>query len=628
MGRPGPNCKPRICKLCGRSYVPTSTHQSCCNQPIEATCKYCGGTFVKKCTTSDSNTCCSEKCLIEYMKIRRAESSLAKPKKCKWCGKEFHAKSVRTVYCDGPHYKKCEVCGKMFELDVKLHRDRRSCSKECLKVLQVRDRDFEQEHENMKKALLEKYGVDNPVKIPGVPDKIKSTTLERYGKEWYTQTDEYKERVRDVSLEKYGTEHWLSSKEIIDKRKETVKAKYGSDNIFSSEYGKRKIFEYWNSNYGIDSSSQLHIKDFSAWKSFQENSVQYIDNHYPEGVTIQQLAHDLGVSIVSIYAYLDEEVFQSKIIRDFSRMETDVSLMLKDIDPDINIHHNRRKLIPPYEIDIYLPDYNIGIECNPAYTHNSSNVNPWCEESMNSRYHLMKTELAESNSIFLIHLFGYQWKHKREIIESIMRNLLKKNTLRIFARNTHIQEVDIEACKEFLNKNHLKGSCNSSVRLGLYYNNDLVYIMVFSKQHKSKKNNYDNEGMYELVRFCSKLNTSVVGGASKLFKYFLSMYSPREIVSYSDRSYTRGNVYSLLRLRQVDTISPDYMWVNPSTEVATPWYNFTTDYLQKLSLDSEDKLKSKVEIIESAGYVRVFDCGKFVWKWNEDTQYLDCTTTP
>ena len=273
MGRPGPNCKPRICKLCGREYIPTSTHQSYCNQDIEATCKFCGKTFIKKCTTSDTSICCSTECSIEYMKVRRRESAQSKPKKCKWCGKIFYPTNHRVVYCDGPHYKKCEVCGKMFELDVKLHRDRRSCSKECFKVLQVRDRDFEKERENQKKALLEKYGVDNAAKIPGAMDKAKKTMLERYGKEWYTQTEEYKKKVKSVSLEKYGTEHWLSSKEIIDKRKETVKARYGSDNVFSSDYGKRKIAEYWKSNYNVDNNSQMHIKDIDRWKNFQENSL-------------------------------------------------------------------------------------------------------------------------------------------------------------------------------------------------------------------------------------------------------------------------------------------------------------------------------------------------------------------
>ncbi len=44
--------------------------------------------------------------------------------------------------------------------------------------------------------------------------------------------------------------------------------------------------------------------------------------------------------------------------------------------------------------------------------------------------------------------------------------------------------------------------------------------MTFSKERVIYKNNNDSD-RYELIRFCNKLNTTVVGGFSRLLKYLL-----------------------------------------------------------------------------------------------------------
>lgn len=244
MGAPGDNCKKRICKLCGTEFTPRSTHQFCCGREIQVPCAVCGTLFTKKCTTSDNTRTCSEKCRIEYQKLRRSEKASANKKVCKWCGKEFVASNARVLYCDGPHYKKCVICGKEFQFDVKTQRATQTCSKECFVKLQLAHRDLEAEAEKQKQTLFEKYGVYNASHVPGAQEKARKTSLEKYGKEWYTQTDDYKDRVEATSLEKYGVPHFLSSESVKEKREATCLEKYGSSNVFSSEYGKTK-------NYGF-----------------------------------------------------------------------------------------------------------------------------------------------------------------------------------------------------------------------------------------------------------------------------------------------------------------------------------------------------------------------------------------
>ena len=295
-------------------------------------------------------------------------------------------------------------------------------------------------------------------------------------------------------------------------------------------------------------------------------------------------------------------------------MEYEISDFILNVDPKIEIIHNNRTIIKPYEIDIWLPEFNIGIECNPTSTHNSSH-NFWnsSESGLLINYHRNKTDKAEESGIQLLHVFSYEWKHRRSIIESILRNMLHRST-RIYARNCIIKEVDTHTAMSFLAANHRQGAIGSSIRTGLYYQDELVSLMTFGKpRHTIGKN-----GNYvELLRFCNKLNTSVIGGASKLFSYFKETYEFHKIVSFSDRARTSGNLYKILGF-QLDHISdPGYVWVDVKTDKAYSRINAQKSNIKKfLDDDSIDLSKSESQIMEEHNFVKVYDSGNAVWVYN------------
>ena len=101
--------------------------------------------------------------------------------------------------------------------------------------------------------------------------------------------------------------------------------------------------------------------------------------------------------------------------------------------------------------------------------------------------------------------------------------------------------MDYNVTKDFLNSNHLQGNCISKYRYGLYYNDELVSLMTFGKMRKNL-NGKKEEGVYELLRFCNKLNTTVVGGASKLLKHFIKTVNPKRIVSYTYKGWSNSNL--------------------------------------------------------------------------------------
>lgn len=277
------------------------------------------------------------------------------------------------------------------------------------------------------------------------------------------------------------------------------------------------------------------------------------------------------------------------------------SLIEKEIEDFIKLNYdghietNNRTILNFKEIDIYLPYLKIGFEINGNYYH--------CEGVVGKNYHNNKTNLAESKKIQLIHIFEHEIRNKKEIIFSRILNLLGK-TQKIHARKTKIVNLTLEEKNDFLEKNHMQGKDNSEIYFGLKYNEKLVACMTFGKPRFNS--NYD----YELIRFASILNTSVVGGASKLLSHFKNQYKG-SIISYSNRRWSTGNLYRKLKFNFLKRTNPGYFY-----------YNLKNKKIRNRMACQKHKLKNnkfyaenltEYGIMKLNGYDRIWDCGQDVW---------------
>ena len=258
------------------------------------------------------------------------------------------------------------------------------------------------------------------------------------------------------------------------------------------------------------------------------------------------------------------------------------------------------------EGSFYRFDFKCGntlIEINPWPFHNSTysivGSNP-----LPKSYHFDKTHLAISKGYRVINV--WDWDN----IDLIL-NLLKPRE-RCYGRSCVVKEISRNDAVEFINTHHLQGYSNDKIRLGLFYNNTLVSVMTFGKPR------YNNSYEYELIRYCSCM--SVVGGAEKLFKYFIKKYKVKSVISYCDNSKFTGEVYLKLGFQKV------------SESISKHWYNIRTGQHildSSLRMRGFDSLLGKVygyhgkgssneDLMRLNNFVEIYDAGQSTYRYSEE----------
>lgn len=263
---------------------------------------------------------------------------------------------------------------------------------------------------------------------------------------------------------------------------------------------------------------------------------------------------------------------------------------------------SNRKLLKGKEIDIYIPELKLAIEFNGLYWHS--------DIFKNKKSHLNKTINCEELGVRLIHVFEDEWVNKKEIVKSRILNLIGKTPNKIYARKCKIKELTTKECRSFFEQNHIQGNVNSKIRYGLFYENELVSAMTFGGLRKNLGQN-SKIGYFELLRFCNKLNVTVVGGASKLIKWFLKNNNVKELISYADRRWSNGNLYIQLGFDFINNSYPNYFYVKKGYLIRHNRFNFRKSVLIE---QGYDKNKTEKEIMKEIGYDTISDCGSKKYK--------------
>lgn len=581
-------------------------------------------------------------------------------KRCWICGDLFDAKSTRRAICYAEkHYLPCPDCGKPVEVKETSYamfckHGFRRCWECRSKAIGIARRSKSEEENariiaKQQKTMIERYGAATPLQVPEMKAKIQATIKQRYGVDNLSQSTEIQNRIKENSQKRYGVDHYSNAPEIRQRMQEgmiqkygdtcaqrvpelkeqtrlTNLEKYGVENVFQSAEIRQKAMDNHRAKYGVNWPNQRkeNLTDptkFEEYLKFEEDPEEYILTHYINQPSTVQIGHDIGLDSTTVSTKLAKLGIKHLCTPTQSCMEAELTEFICKCNPKLQIIKQDRSIITPQEIDVYLPELKIGFECNPTCTHNSSFSDPWGGSPKHYKYHANKSKLALDNDVFIYHIFGYEWTNKRDLIQSQIMNLIGSNPDKIYGRNTEIKLVSANDASKFLDDNHRQGPAVASVRLGLYdkQNGQLVSLMTFGKmRHGIGKKSDQTDNEYELIRFCNLKYTSVVGGASKLFKHFIKEYNPDKVVSFSDVAHTKGSLYQTLGFTNVSISSPGYTWVNIYTDKYYNRVNCQKKNLPKLFSDvTEHDINNLTEpqIMMQHNYAQVFDSGVTRWEW-------------
>lgn len=299
----------------------------------------------------------------------------------------------------------------------------------------------------------------------------------------------------------------------------------------------------------------------------------------------------------------------NRMERDGKRFSPEISIAQHEIFKFVSdlcdgFSHQDTQILSGREIDIINHEMKIGIEYNGLYFHS--------DKFKDKKYHISKMKEMENLNYRLIYIWEDWWVRKKEIVKSMLTSILQKNTEKIYARNCEIREISDEESKIFLKKNHIQGGCVSKIRIGLFHNNELVSVMTFGKLRRVL-GNVAKDNYWELLRFSSTINTQVVGGASKLFTFFIRQYNPLSVISYANRDWSVGNLYQKLGFQFLGMTEPGYFYAKGKLRFSRS--KFTKDKLVKLGAD---KSKTESVIMDEMNYMKVWDTGNLKYIWNRE----------
>lgn len=455
--------------------------------------------------------------------------------------------------------------------------------------------------EKCRQTMTAHYGQPTSKGIKEIADRKIHTTRARYGVDHYSQSDEYKQKTAETNLKKYGVENHITAESVITKRLQTMTERYGVDNYFKSPDYQKKIIDNRKATYGYENIGQRFLSK-ETYEILQDPETL---KSYISGVSYEAAAKKLNTSAYTVTAYVVKYGLEQFISKGSGSVPQDeiIEWLRRD---GIEVVRNDRTILAPKEIDIFLPEYNLGIEYNGIYYHTEFSGN------RDSTYHVSKMRECARKQIDLMQICSTVYKKNPDLVKSIIMTRLGKS-LTIYARKCKIVELSHSEASAFLLENHIQSHTTTGlVRYGLIYNDELVQVMTFGKQRvglgaKAKG------GHWELIRMASKKFTTVVGGTSRLVKHFVKKYDPLQIISYTDLRYFTGKSLAKCGFKKVGESEPGY-WYTDYRRIYHR-FNFTK---QSLTRRGYDPSLTESQIMRSIGYDVLWDCGQAKWVFEKE----------
>ena len=416
--------------------------------------------------------------------------------------------------------------------------------------------------------------------------KAMETNKKNHGGKHNWSCDDPKLNGRATREDKYGDPYWSNPEKASKTRLNTI----DENGLNINQKIALKNKQYYMTHYGVTNNKQIHIAHYN-----DINEQFFRNNFIKNGLfLIKECQNYFNVGFYWVLA--KKELFN--IIEPNKQNQELKQLDIYNFIADIykgKILFNSHKIIFPQELDIYIPEKKLAIEFNGLYWHSIN-------RGKSRMYHQEKSKLCKEKGIRLIHIYEDEWndEHKREIIKDIIKHALNIPTSenKIYARKCIIKEIENKDYNDFCNKYHIQGTKGAQVKLGLFYNDKLVQIASFGKSR------YDKQYEWEWIRGCPASNNNVVGGTSKLFKYFIRKYNPESVVCYADFNKFDGKGYKECGFKFDKITAPD---------------KFYYDTKNKIRINrNPSKYNEYMNKVKTGEFFLLYGAGNIKFEWNNN----------
>lgn len=451
----------------------------------------------------------------------------------------------------------------LFEQSPEKHMAGRGCPK-CAKddfIKQTIKRNKDSAH-NLNRDLLIKDYIDNDLSQKQIAEKYNmpestiSTYLVRYNIN--KDIDKIVKKRQETNIEKYGFKTPAQNPEVSKKMKKTFIQRYGADHPSKVPSLMKKSIEAQVASGSIKVVFGKLVSEWSALYDINHNTINYILKRSPEikEEDFVNILEEYHPGISSLEAFVIEKL----------------KLNFWNKNP-LNTNLN-------YKPDFKLND-KIYLNVDGLYWHSEINKP--------KNYHFNMRKEYESAGIRVLQFRGNEVYQNFDIFKSMINNAIMKSKLKIGARKCLVKKPETKEAKEFLDKNHMKGYKNAK-SLGLYYKDELVSIMSYK---------YTKNKILKIERFCSKVDTNVIGAFSKLLKSIESQYSEGVIHYWVDLRYGTGNFL----------LSQGFKMEKET--LGWEWTDFKKTYNRlKCRANMDKRGLSQKEHAEELGWHKIYDAGQ------------------
>ena len=243
-------------------------------------------------------------------------------------------------------------------------------------------------------TCIERYGVNNGMKVKEIVSKIKANNKKEYGVEWVFQRPEIQQKSIDTCIERYGTIHYTNPEKAKQTIKENNLEKYGVGHTFQRQDVKQKSIDTCIERYG-------------------NQDLTGITNH---------------MQLDCVKSKIIETKRKNKSFNTSAIEEEFAEYLNKNC---VNYKRQYKSKEYPYACDFYFPDNNLYLEIQAMWTHGG---HPFNQNSKEDQSTLQEWQ-SKNNKFYNCAIETWT---KRDVLK---RETAKKNNLKyleVFTTNINV----------------------------------------------------------------------------------------------------------------------------------------------------------------------------------------------